>query len=248
MTAVVFWDFDGTLASREGRWSGALVDALRQVDPHSVVAREALRPHLRTGFPWHQPEVVTEALSPSQWWARLLPTILAACEAVAVPRAVAEAAADLLPEVYYRVDAWTIAPDATSALATALAAGYRNVIVSNHGPELPDLVRNLELDKLIDATITSAAVGAEKPNPAFFRHALDATGADLATSWMVGDNPAADIAGAEAVGLRAILIATSVLPDHEGVDLRAAIERMTNIPQTLSTRPLGTHRRAEHAE
>lgn len=224
---MVFWDFDGTLAFREGRWSGAVVEALLQVDPHRDVDRELLRQHLHTGFPWHQPEIVTAPLTPAQWWARLRPTILTACEAVDVPRATAEAATDLLPEVYYRVSTWTIAPDAAAALTRTRSAGYRNVIVSNHAPELPRLVRDLGLDPLIDATITSAAVGAEKPNPAFFRLALDSTGAEVTTSWMVGDNPVADIAGAEAAGLRAILTVSSVLPDHEGVGLLEAVERIT---------------------
>ena len=30
---VVFWDFDGTIAQRQNRWSGALLDAWKVVDP-----------------------------------------------------------------------------------------------------------------------------------------------------------------------------------------------------------------------
>ena len=121
---------------------------------------------------------------------------------------------------------WTpgpLPPDPPAALTRTHSAGYRNVIGSNHAPELPSLVRDLGLDPLIDTTITSATVGAEKPNPAFFRHALESTGDEVATSWTVGDNPAADIAGADAAGLRAVLIASSVLPDHEDVGLLEAV-------------------------
>ena len=79
------------------------------------------------------------------------------------------------------------------------------MILSNHAPELPQLVADLGLAPLIDRTITSAMVGAEKPNRRIFEYAMDVAdaGDDV---WMVGDNPVADIGGAEAVGIRAIHI------------------------------------------
>jgi len=56
LTRVIFWDFDGTLATRAGMWSGALVDALAAYDPACGVTRAQLAPFLRAGFPWHTPE------------------------------------------------------------------------------------------------------------------------------------------------------------------------------------------------
>ena len=41
------------------------------------------------------------------------------------------------------------------------------------------------------------------PHPEAFRHALRECG-DPTAVWMVGDNPNADVAGAEAIGLRAV--------------------------------------------
>jgi putative hydrolase of the HAD superfamily len=51
-------------------------------------------------------------------------------------------------------------------------------------------------------------VGFDKPNPEFFRHVVGIY--DYPDEvWMIGDNPVADVAGAEAVGHQAILVRTS---------------------------------------
>lgn len=221
--AVLFWDFDGTLAVRAGRWSGALVDAVRQVDPSVPLRAEQVRPLLQNGFPWHEPEVVVEVTTSATWWARLRPVIMNAYLTVGIAQHVADAAADLLPATYYCPDAWRLVPDATSALKHARHGGHRNVIVSNHAPELPNLVRDLGLSSLIELTITSAAVGAEKPNPIIFERAIELAGSDVERSWMIGDNPVADVAGAQAVGLRAILV-TPTQPESAGRGLVATVE------------------------
>jgi putative hydrolase of the HAD superfamily len=47
-------------------------------------------------------------------------------------------------------------------------------------------------------------MGYEKPHPEAFH--LGLRGMDASAAWMVGDNPVADVGGAEAVGIRAILV------------------------------------------
>jgi putative hydrolase of the HAD superfamily len=77
---------------------------------------------------------------------------------------------------------------------------------------------------LVEEVINSAVVGAEKPNPLIFRHALAVTGADP-DSWMIGDNPVADVEGARGVGMRAIL-ADGAYPDARGVTVLEAARRV----------------------
>ncbi len=79
------------------------------------------------------------------------------------------------------------------------------MILSNHVPELPAMANALGLDSLIDEVHTSAAMGYEKPNRKSFEIALESCGRPDQV-WMVGDNPVADVAGAEAVGISAILV------------------------------------------
>ena len=56
----LIWDFDGTLAYREGQWPAwtqALMEVLDREIPGHGAALEPLRPFLRAGFPWHSPEI-----------------------------------------------------------------------------------------------------------------------------------------------------------------------------------------------
>jgi putative hydrolase of the HAD superfamily len=82
------------------------------------------------------------------------------------------------------------------------------VIVSNHAPELSDLVSGLGLGAHVSEVITSARCGYEKPHPAIFDLARRAAG-NPDTAWMVGDNPIADIAGAARAGIPGVLVRTS---------------------------------------
>ncbi|MFC4245048.1 HAD family hydrolase [Gryllotalpicola reticulitermitis] len=202
---VVFWDFDGTLAMRDGLWSETLAQALLSIAPELGLSAGDFRDQLSVGFPWHAPDVVRVTQSAAAWWAAQHALFLDAYTNAGVPPDDAERAIAAVPREYYRPTAWTLAADAVSALSATAAAGYRNVILSNHAPELPQLVADLGLARLIDRTITSAAVGAEKPNPHIFEYALEDMGAGDDV-WMIGDNPVADIGGAEAVGIRAIHI------------------------------------------
>ena len=213
MRAVLF-DFDGTLAYREGMWSGALLAALDAECPGHGITRDALRQGLRNGFPWHTPDVGHAHPDADAWWAALAPLLVRACAGAGACEADARRAAAALRSVYLDPAAWSVYDDVAPALA--LLDGYRHVIVSNHVPELPSLVSALGLR--VDAVVTSATVGWEKPNPAIYRAALSIAGVEPGDAWMVGDNPVADVAGAEAAGLRAVLVR------GEGVGLVEAAE------------------------
>ena len=79
------------------------------------------------------------------------------------------------------------------------------MVLSNHVPELPDLIAALGLAPYMVRVFTSAAIGFEKPHPQAFHTALRALGG-ATTVCMVGDSMTADVAGAYAVGLCAILV------------------------------------------
>ena len=92
----------------------------------------------------------------------------------------------------------------------------------------------LGLGDCLSAVVLSDSLGRahRKPDPAPFRAALDALGADPVEVVFVGDNPLKDVAGAAALGMTTIRVRTGeygnldgpVRPDVEVADAAAAIE------------------------
>lgn len=219
----MLWDFDGTLAWRRGLWSGCLIEILDEHEPGHAGTPELVRERLRGVFPWHrhrQPH--PELAHPDAWWRSLTPGL---AEAIAGCGIAPARARELAGEVRGRfVDAergWRVFDDSLPALRATRAAGWRNVILSNHVPELSQLVAALGLAELVEEVHSSALSGFEKPNPQAFRLALAACG-DPERRWMVGDNPLADVAGAEALGVPAILVRTDAPAPRRAPDAAAA--------------------------
>ncbi len=97
-------------------------------------------------------------------------------------------------------------PDAPQGLADLRERGHRLVVVSNWDCSLPDWLGPTGLLDLVDGVVTSADAGAAKPHPAVFRKALSLAGVDGAGAVHVGDSLDNDVAGARALGIRAILV------------------------------------------
>lgn len=204
---VIFWDFDGTLAERPGLWSSCLLEVLDERMPGHGITRKAISVGLADGFPWHRYETPhPELCDPDVWWRTIGAVLVHALTNAGVPPTEAQAA---LPRFRSRYSdpaiGWRLFDDSLFALETTASAGWRNVILSNHIPELAMIVSGLGLDRYIDAVFSSALTGFEKPHPEAFRHALREMESP-AVAFMVGDNQTADISGAEAIGLPAILV------------------------------------------
>ena len=110
---------------------------------------------------------------------------------------------------------------------------YRLAVITN-GPA------DTQLDKLevtglapyFDAVVASGAVGAAKPNPQIFRHALRSLGVEPAAVWHTGDSLPSDVAGALNAGLTAVWLnrdgtrrdVTHPTPHHEITSLTELLE------------------------
>jgi putative hydrolase of the HAD superfamily len=215
---VILWDFDGTLCWSYGLWRSALMTALdEQLAEHGVI-QEDLRPHLRSGFPWHEPERPhPELADPEAWWAVVEGVFARALTAVGVPE---EAHASLIRRARQAAidpSSYRVFDDVRPALTELRERGWRHLILSNHVPELAGIVDGLGIADLFEAVLTSALIDYEKPHPEAFRVALEAAG-DPEIVWMVGDNLKADIAGAEAVGIPAILLRQDGEAKHRAAD------------------------------
>jgi putative hydrolase of the HAD superfamily len=208
MDRVLVWDFDGTLGHRPGHWSGAIADALTDVLGAHEFGPARISGEIYHGFPWHAPDVPHPLLAEKDaWWRHMSQVLAAAIERLGMDAAAAAAAAERVRAHYTDLASWRLFPDTVPALTALSGLGWRHVILSNHVPELPEIVAGLGLLPHIDAIVNSAATGYEKPHPEAFRLALERAGRP-ATAWMIGDNPVADVSGAVTAGLRAILVRT----------------------------------------
>jgi HAD superfamily hydrolase (TIGR01549 family) len=94
--------------------------------------------------------------------------------------------------------------DARPALLRARQAGARVIVVSNWDVSLAEVLERVGLAPLVDGVVTSAGLGAAKPAPGIFAHALALAGVPADASLHVGDSLQEDVRGAEACGIRAV--------------------------------------------
>jgi putative hydrolase of the HAD superfamily len=123
-------------------------------------------------------------------------------------------------------------PEVPQVLRALRAGGATLVVVSNWDVSLHDVMERTGLRELVDAVLTSAEVGEAKPGGAMFRAALELAGARAADALHAGDSIEHDVAGALAMGMRAVLVdrdgragevpaGVPVVADLRGVDAPA---------------------------
>jgi putative hydrolase of the HAD superfamily len=135
-------------------------------------------------------------------------------------------------------DAWELYPDVEPMLREVREMGTRIGIVSDWGSNLREVATELGLDRYVDFVLPSGAVGVAKPNPAFFRMALERAGAAPHEGLMVGDSYRADVRGAWAAGMDAVWLdrteGVSITPDDEPAptDVRV-IRSLAEVPDIV---------------
>jgi putative hydrolase of the HAD superfamily len=119
-------------------------------------------------------------------------------------------------------------PEVPGVLRAARAAGRRLVVVSNWDVSLHDVLARVGLAQWLHGIVTSAEVGARKPDPAVFAAALALTGARAEDALHVGDSVEEDLAGARAAGIAAVLVRRDGTPAPPGV---RAVARLDELPE-----------------
>jgi putative hydrolase of the HAD superfamily len=122
---------------------------------------------------------------------------------------IGERAEDLAKAVYDEFGdpgRWQLFPDVLPALARLRSRGLSLGIISNWDARLSSLLSGLGLDDYLDTVVCSAEVGLHKPDPRIFEMACTRLGVAPQEAAHVGDHHYADIVGAEASGMMAVLI------------------------------------------
>src|SRR3954454_6534614 len=115
-------------------------------------------------------------------------------------------------------------PDAAPALRVLRERGVALVAASNWDVSLHEQLERTGLRELLDGALSSAEVGAAKPDPAILTRALAIARAAPEHACHVGDDLEADVGAARAAGMRAVLI------DREGAAaVPAGVRRIASL-------------------
>jgi putative hydrolase of the HAD superfamily len=106
-------------------------------------------------------------------------------------------------------------------------------VISNSHRSLDAFRDHFELGGLIHALVSSSLHGYMKPHPSIFETALLRAGVAAGESVMVGDSLKADVEGALAVGMRAVLLRRSGDAPSEVPDEVAVIRSLTELDALL---------------
>ena len=93
----------------------------------------------------------------------------------------------------------------TSTLHTLHQRGFKLGVISNGMIDSQNTkLEAMGIRSLFSVVLISEEVGIKKPDPRIFQMGLEKLGVDPSEAIFVGDNPLLDVAGATAVGIRAI--------------------------------------------
>ncbi len=201
----LLWDFDGTLAYRDGMWT-ASVSAVLDKNGYLKYDKQVISKTMQPYYPWAKHELAhDEYFGELSWWEYIEQNVVGrALSAINIEGNKKEKLAKQFRSEYLRLDMWHLFSDAKVSLEKSIELGYDNVILSNHTPELRQITDYLGITKYFTHVITSAEIGYEKPNPKFYETIKQFGTYDRFI--MIGDNYFADVLGAKAYGMEAILV------------------------------------------
>jgi putative hydrolase of the HAD superfamily len=120
-------------------------------------------------------------------------------------------------------------PDVLPALERMRAVGLRLVVVSNWDVSLHERLAETGIAERVHGVITSAELGAAKPAPAIFGHALAMAGVPAQEAVHVGDSPDEDVEGARGAGIEPVLLVRGGEPAVEGVRVARSLAEVAEL-------------------
>ncbi|QMS86545.1 hypothetical protein HUN01_02795 [Nostoc edaphicum CCNP1411] len=141
----LFWDFDQTLGYRDGMWSETLHSILKRHRIHNIDL-EDIRPFVNIGFTWHSPETPHNLLfNGKTWWEYMNEYFTEIYEKVGINKTQAIKYASQVQNEYKNLEKWHLYDDVIPTLRDAIKHNYKNIILSNHIPELHEIIDQLNI-------------------------------------------------------------------------------------------------------
>lgn len=133
-------------------------------------------------------------------------------------------------ERFTRYESYRLFDDAVPTLEAIRQRGLTVGLISNFEGWLEGMLIEMEVAHLFDVMIVSGKEGIEKPDPAIFHMALERSGHIAPESMYVGDHPKIDVEGAQAVGMRGVLVdRRGRYSDHQGPKVSTLTELLPMI-------------------
>lgn len=154
----------------------------------------------------HTPDPVYQAVEDGEriekdWWRAVVSHAAREVEFECRPETMDQIFEQLFSH-YAAGNAWKIFDDVRPALESFRAVGTKMAVVSNFDSRLHRVLRETGIADYFELVITSADVGARKPDPRILHRLLADTGAARRDACLVGDSETADGGAARACGIR----------------------------------------------
>jgi putative hydrolase of the HAD superfamily len=202
----VVYDFHRTLALPPGGtlWRRALLEAIAARG--ATADAEELGRVLNASFPWETPAERREHATQAGAHDYFTGLLASAAVAGGIPPATAREAALTAYATIVAPASHVPYPETRDVLTAVDRLGARQLVLSNHVWELPDICREHGWLPPLTDVLTSARLGVEKPHPESYLAAIAAAGCAPAEILFVGDTYEADVAGPERAGMQALLV------------------------------------------
>jgi putative hydrolase of the HAD superfamily len=221
---VIFFDAVGTLFHLPRGVGFHYHDVLAR---HGVlVPEEALASAFTAcwaGMPPFHPAGNAPADDGKSWWRELVRRVVRRC-GVAEDELDFDTFFEELYSEFVRPAVWSLYPEAEAVLE-ALADQFHLGVITNFDGRYRAVAEQLGIARFFRTVVISSEVGAEKPSPQIFQHALALAGVAAKEALHVGDDPVSDWKGATAAGLHVFRL------DRARNDLRSLLPALDCDPK-----------------
>lgn len=210
----VFFDAAGTLIKpvRKVGESYAVTAAKYGVNVSSVELNSRFHIAFESAAPLAFPNVESSAIDSleRQWWKTLVRKVFEPWE----PFERFDGFFDDLFDYFSHPQAWTLFPEVRNALAALKQRGMTLAVISNFDSRLINILHGLDAARWFEEIYVSSRVGHAKPDRRIFEVALRRHGLAAANAAHVGDSEKNDWHGANAAGLKGLLVDRSQTPSR----------------------------------
>jgi HAD superfamily hydrolase (TIGR01549 family) len=226
MEKVVFWDFYNTLAYCGNLYGKVLKGVLDCYEPLNRLSDAEIKKCIPDEFTWDNPDKdYRDIVDPKKWWGYTNPIFVKAYKALGIDEEKAGIYSNEVRKYLADIKLYSLFPETIEALQVLSNQGYTQYILSNFAPELVEIITGLGIGQYFKDIIVSSLSGFEKPNPSFYKLALEKAG-NPEGAWMVGDSFDSDYSGASKAGMKAVLVRNrpSKPVDFYAEDIKVAVD------------------------